>query len=86
MNDDSVHFTYNVPHVGPFRVIEMNEAWVTLDIPLYSWFYYLLLSPGHLRLGMERTVRATPFSMEAHTYTLISKPLFVKSRTFISQK
>lgn len=43
-----MYCTYNVPHVEPFRVIKMNEAWVNLGMPLYSWFYYLLLGPVHL--------------------------------------
>lgn len=54
---DSVHCTYNVPHVGPLRVIEMNEAWVALSKPLYSWLHYLLLSPVHLRIEIEHQLQ-----------------------------
>lgn len=48
-----VFCTYNVPHVGPLRIIEMNEAGVPLSVSLYSVFYYLLLSPVHLKMEME---------------------------------
>lgn len=46
----SVYYTYNVPHVGPFGVIEMNDVWVAMGVPLNSWFYNLLLDPVHLRM------------------------------------
>lgn len=45
-----MHRTYNVPHIGPFWVI---EVWVTFGVPLYSLFYKLLLGPVHLRMEIE---------------------------------
>ena len=68
VKNDSVYYTYNVPHVGPFRVIEMKKAWVILGLPLYSRFYYLLLGPVHLRQKHHESVLYTHTHTHTHTH------------------
>lgn len=53
----AVDLTYNVPHAGPFRVIEAEEGGVCLGDPLHSWLDQLLLGPRHLQ-------RKNPFRQE----------------------